>query len=279
MHVCRTIDDIRRTVAGFRAAGAAIALVQTAGTLHAGHRALLARAKAEDQRVIVAIPASPMSVATTAPPQDRPDPRDLSPLHSAGIDAVFLPDRTEFHPGKAQTIVETTEFARILNGKLRPGHFRNLATEVTRLFNIIQPDTAIFGEKDYQALCVIRQLVRDLNVPVRIIGVPTVREADGLAVSSRNTRLTPRDRSAAVVLSRALAQAAEMAKTGITASRLRAWVAAHIQAEPRADLQLADIRDAWALTSLSGPLTAPAVILLAVRFGGVSLIDHRIVTP
>ncbi|MCB1394620.1 MAG: pantoate--beta-alanine ligase [Rhodobacter sp.] len=281
MQVITTKAEIRDAVRAWRSAGETVALTPTMGYLHAGHMALVERAKAEGDRVVTTIFVNPTQFG---PNEDlstypRDAERDLAMLRDAGVDAVFMPEVAEVYAPGAQTIVETTELAKMLIGKLRPGHFRGVATVVTKLFNIVQPDTACFGEKDYQQLCVIRQMVRDLDIPVRIVGVPTVREGDGLAMSSRNVRLTPEDRAAAVVLSRALFQAEEMARTGITASRLRAWVAAHIQAEPRADLQSADIRDAQTLQSISGPLTAPAVILLAVRFGSVLLIDQRVVTP
>ncbi|MBN8292591.1 pantoate--beta-alanine ligase [Rhodobacter sp. NTK016B] len=281
MQVFETKNAVREAVATWRAAGERIVLVPTMGYLHAGHMALVERARAEGDRVIASIFVNPTQFGPTEDLATYPrDPeRDLAMLREAGVAGVFMPDVTEVYAPGAQTIVETTELAKILIGKLRPGHFRGVATVVTKLFNIVQPDTACFGEKDYQQLCVIRQMVRDLDMPVRIVGVPTVRETDGLAMSSRNVRLTPEDRSAAVVLSQSLFEAEEMAKTGITASRLRAWVAANIQANPRADLQSADIRDAETLATISGPLQRPAVILLAVRFGKVLLIDQRVVTP
>ncbi len=281
MLILSTKSQTREATARWRADGARVVLVPTMGYLHAGHMALVARARAEGDRVIASIFVNPTQFG---PGEDlatypRDPERDLAMLRDAGADAVFMPDVAEVYAPGAQTIVETTELSRILIGKIRPGHFRGVATVVTKLFNITQPDAACFGEKDYQQLCVIRQMVRDLDSPVRIIGVPTVREADGLAMSSRNVRLTPEDRAAAPVLARALFAAADLARTGITASRLRAWVAATIQAEPRADLQSADIRDAETLETLAGPLTAPAVILLAVRFGKVLLIDQHVVEP
>lgn len=281
MQLITTKSGVRETVRGWRQAGESVALVPTMGFLHEGHMALMAQARQEADRVIASIFVNPTQFGPNEDLATYPrDPeRDRAMLAAAGVDAVFMPEVSEVYAPGAQTIVETTELAKILIGKLRPGHFRGVATVVTKLFNIVQPDVACFGEKDYQQLCVIRQMVRDLDVPVRIVGVPTQREDDGLARSSRNVRLTPEDRAAAVVLSRALFEAEEMAKTGITASRLRAWVAATIQAEPRADLQSADIRDAVTLESLSGALTRPAVILLAVRFGAVLLIDQRVVTP
>lgn len=281
MQVVTTKAEMRALTRAWRQNGNSVALVPTMGYLHAGHMALVERARAEGGRTVASIFVNPTQFG---PNEDlatypRDTERDLAMLRAAGVDAVFLPGVTEIYEPGAQTIVETTELARVLIGKLRPGHFRGVATVVTKLFNIVQPDTACFGEKDYQQLTVIRRMVRDLDMPVRIIGVPTVREADGLAMSSRNVRLTPEDRAAAPVIARALTQAEAMAKTGITASRLRAWVAAHIGAEPRADVQSVDIRDAATLEPVSGPLAGPAVILVAARFGQVLLIDQRVVTP
>ena len=280
MQVFTTKAAVRDSVRAWRAEGQSVALVPTMGYLHRGHMALVERAKAQADRVVTSIFVNPLF----GPGEDlatypRDADRDLAMLGEAGVDGVFLPSVEEVYPPGAQTIVETTELAKMLIGKLRPGHFRGVTTVVTKLFNIVQPDVAVFGEKDYQQLCIIRQMVRDLDVPVRIEGVATVREEDGLALSSRNVRLTPEDRAASVILSQSLFAAEEMAKTGITASRLRAWVAANIGANPRADLQSADIRDAETLASISGRLQRPAVILLAVRFGKVLLIDQRVVTP
>lgn len=281
MQVFTTKAAVRDSVRAWRAEGQSVALVPTMGYLHRGHMALVERAKTQAQRVVTSIFVNPLQFG---PGEDlatypRDADRDLAMLRDAGVDGVFLPSVEEVYPPGAQTIVETTELAKMLIGKLRPGHFRGVTTVVTKLFNIVQPDTAVFGEKDYQQLCIIRQMVRDLDMPIRIEGVPTVREEDGLALSSRNVRLTPEDRAASVILSQSLFAAEEMAKTGITASRLRAWVAANIGANPRADLQSADIRDAETLATISGPLQRPAVILLAVRFGKVLLIDQRVVTP
>lgn len=281
MQVFTTKAAVRDSVRAWRAEGQSVALVPTMGYLHRGHMALVERAKTQAQRVVTSIFVNPLQFG---PGEDlatypRDADRDLAMLRDAGVDGVFLPSVEEVYPPGAQTIVETTELAKMLIGKLRPGHFRGVTTVVTKLFNIVQPDTAVFGEKDYQQLCIIRQMVRDLDMPIRIEGVPTVREEDGLALSSRNVRLTPEDRAASVILSQSLFAAEAMAKTGITASRLRAWVAANIGANPRADLQSADIRDAETLATISGPLQRPAVILLAVRFGKVLLIDQRVVTP
>ncbi|MCW1934849.1 pantoate--beta-alanine ligase [Pararhodobacter zhoushanensis] len=281
MQLITTKSAMRDTARSWRAAGEAVALVPTSSFVHDGHKALVARAKSEGARVVVSIFASPTPFGLTddVATRSRVPEWDEAMLQSAGVDAVFVPSVDEMVGPDAQTIVETTELAKTLIGKFRPVHFRSVATAFAKLCNIVQPDMACFGEKDYQQLCVIRQMVRDLDMPVRVLSVPTVRDADGLALSTRNARLTPGERSAALALSRALFEAEEMAKTGITASRLRAWVAATLQADPRAELQSADIRDAETLATIAGPLTAPAVLLLAVRFGAVLLLDQRVVQP
>lgn len=284
MQICRTKAAIRAQIADFRVTGAPVVLVPTMGFLHEGHLSLmrLARARAgASGRVVASIFVNPTQFG---PGEDfdsypRDEVRDFDLLRSEGVDAVFAPDTSEVYDPRAQTIVETTELAKVLIGKLRPGHFRGVATIVTKLFNIIRPDAAVFGEKDYQQLAVLRTMTRDLDMGIDIIGAPIQREADGLAMSSRNVRLSPEDRAAAPILARALDQAEAMAPTGITASRLRSHVRATLEAEQRARVQSVDIRDAATLDSISGPLTRPAVILLAVSFGKVFLIDNRVVYP
>ncbi|MBN2760507.1 MAG: pantoate--beta-alanine ligase [Rhodobacteraceae bacterium] len=277
MEICRTKAAMR----AWRKSVGHVTLVPTMGFLHDGHMSLVRRAKAEGGKVAVSIFVNPTQFGPTEDLSTYPrnESRDLDMLRDAGVDAVFIPDVADVYDPNAQTIVETTELAKVLIGKLRPGHFRGVATVVTKLFNIIRPDAAVFGEKDYQQLAVIRTMVRDLDMDVKIIGGPIMREADGLAMSSRNVRLSPEDRAAAPVLARALNEAAAMAPTGVTASRLRSHVRATLEAEPRAQVQSVDIRDAETLETISGPLTRPAVILLAVKFGQVFLIDNRVVYP
>lgn len=284
MKICRTKAAIRAEISAWRADGADVVLVPTMGFLHEGHLSLmrLARARAgTGGKVVASIFVNPTQFG---PGEDldsypRDEARDLALLRQEGVDAVFAPDVGEVYDPQAQTIVETTELSRVLIGKLRPGHFRGVATVVTKLFNIIRPDAAVFGEKDFQQLAVIRTMVRDLDMEIEIIGGAIAREADGLAMSSRNVRLSPADRAAAPVLARALDQAAEMAPTGVTASRLRSHIRAMLEAEPRANVQSVDIRDAVTLDTIAGALTRPAVILLAVKFGQVFLIDNRVLHP
>ena len=284
MEICRSKSAIRALVAQWRSQGGPVVLVPTMGFLHDGHLSLMRRARARagaTGKVVASIFVNPTQFG---PNEDldsypRDEARDLALLREEGVDAVFIPEVAEIYDAQAQTIVETTELSRMLIGKLRPGHFRGVATIVTKLFNIIRPDAAVFGQKDFQQLAVIRRMVQDLDMEIEIIGAPIQREADGLAMSSRNVRLSPEDRARAPVLARALDQAEKLAPSGITASRLRSHVRATLEAEPRAQVQSVDIRDAATLAPISGPLTRPAVLLLAVKFGQVFLIDNRVIHP
>ena len=194
------------------------------------------------------------------------------------MDVVFLPDVATMYPEGSETIVETTRLANMLHGKVRPGHFRGVTSVVARLFNIVQPDVAVFGQKDYQQLQVIRRMVSDLHFPIDIIGGPTVREPDGLAMSSRNVRLSADDRAAAVVLSRSLNAAEEAARQpGATVDDIRAAIANTIQAEPRAALTGLDTVAAKSLENLSGPITQPVAVMISVQFSDILLIDQRVI--
>lgn len=284
MEVCTSRAAMRASVAAARRQGARVALVPTMGYLHAGHMALVAAARdwaGADGMVVTSIFVNPTQFGPTEDLATYPrDPdRDLAMLRTAGVNAVFLPEVAEVYRPGAETIVETPRLARILIGRLRPGHFRGVATVVTKLFNIIRPDAAFFGEKDFQQLAVIRRMVDDLEMDIEIHGVPTQREGCGLAMSSRNVRLTPEDRAASPILNASLTGAEALAQQGATAARLRASVRDTIAAEPRADVQSVDIRDAETLGPVAGRLQKPAVILLAVRFGQVLLIDQRVVHP
>lgn len=281
MDVFTTKSGIRAAVGAARAAGSTISLVPTMGFLHAGHMTLVAEARARGDFTVVWIFVNPTQFGD---PKDletypRDTDRDLAMLRAAGVDAVFLPEVSEIYPDGDETIVETPTMANMLHGLVRPGHFRGVTTVVTKFFNIIRPDIAIFGEKDYQQLQVIRRMVRDLHLEIDIVGVPTVRDPDGLAMSSRNVRLSAPDRTAAVILSQALTKAQAMARNGTTVEALETAIRDTIMSEPRAALKGLDIVDASALTPLSGPLTGPTAILLSAEFGGILLIDQRVVTP
>lgn len=285
MQICRSKQAMRDCADGWRAEGRSLALVPTMGALHRGHLTLVARARdwldaQGGGRLVTSIFVNPTQFG---PNEDldkypRDEAGDLRLLQEAGCDAVFLPTVADIYRPGAQTHVEVGGLSRMLMGRLRPGHFRGVATVVTKLFNIVRPDAAAFGEKDYQQLTIIRQMVADLDVPVTIIGVPTVREADGLAMSSRNQRLTPADRAAAPVLCRALDRAEAMVAEGAGLAATRAEIRRILRAEPRAEVRSIDIRDAGDLSRISR-IDRPVVMLLAVRFGDVLLIDQRTAAP
>lgn len=281
MNVCRTIADYRAALASFRAEGESLGLVTTMGALHAGHIALVERAKAENDRVVTTIFVNPTQFGNPADLEKYPrtEEADLAMFREAGVDAVLIPTVAEMYPDGGETIVETTKLANVYHGLVRPGHFRGVATVVTKLFNIAQSDAAYFGEKDYQQLAVIRRMATDLLFPIRIVGVPTVREKDGLAMSSRNVRLTPEDRAAAPILNASLDAAAKLARAGTTAEELRDTIARVIATEPRAKLKGLDIVEADSFAPATGPVSKTLGIMISAEFGDVLLIDQREVAP
>ena len=281
MHISPTIADIRQTVASYRANGETVALVPTMGALHAGHMALVRQAKTTAERVIAWIFVNPTQFdkAEDLAAYPRTMDQDLAMLRAEGVDAVFTPKADEIYPDGAETIVETTRMANMLHGLIRPGHFRGVTTVVAKFFNIVQPDFAMFGEKDYQQLQVIKRMVRDLHMPIQIIGVPTVRDADGLALSSRNVRLSAQDRQAALVLNHALDHAQVIAPTRPTVSDLQNQIASLIEAQSGAKLEGCDIVQAGTLADIEGPISGPTAIMISAQVGPVLLIDQRVITP
>ncbi len=281
MEICPSVEEIRSVVAGYKRAGESVGLVTTMGALHAGHLTLMRRASADHDRVVATIFVNPTQFGEVADLAHYPsdDARDIDLLKAEGVDALFLPEVHVIYPPGDETIVETTELANKLHGKVRPGHFRGVATVVARLFNICLPDAAYFGEKDYQQLQVIRRMVRDLHFPLEIVGVPTVREPDGLAMSSRNVRLTAEDRAAAVVLNQSLTEAEALVAGGTTVEALGQAIRDRIKSEPRATLRAVDIVAAETLSPVSGPVTGKIAIMLSAEFGSVLLIDQREIAP
>ncbi len=281
MQICRTIADIRAALAGFRARGDSVGLVTTMGALHTGHLQLVAAARGVSDRVVATIFVNPTQFGNPADldAYPRTEAADLGLLEAAGVDAVFIPTVAEIYPEGDETVVETTRLANMLHGLVRPGHFRGVATVVAKLFNIVGADTAFFGEKDYQQLAVIRRMVADLHMPIRIHGVDTVREADGLAMSSRNLRLTPENRAAVPVLHRALTRAENLARTGALVGDIDAAIRATIADEPRATLVGLDIVDPATFIAASGPVIGPIAIMISAQFGDVLLIDQKEISP
>ncbi|MDB0017659.1 pantoate--beta-alanine ligase [Planktomarina temperata] len=279
MQICPSKIRIRQEIARLRAAGQTIGLVPTMGFLHEGHLQLMRRAAQHADAVVATIFVNPTQFG---PNEDlsrypRDLERDLDLLRAEGVAAVFTPSPEEMYLPGADAIVDLPSLSVILQGALRPGHFQGVATVVSKLFNITQPDVAVFGEKDYQQLALIRKMVRDLDMPVRIIGHPTARETDGLAMSSRNVRLSPAQRAAAPILNAALTHAEHYPLP--SAEAYVTQVSQHLARESLCDIKSVEIRDSEDLTALSGPLHRPAVILLAVAFGDVLLIDQRVITP
>jgi len=276
IEVVHTIADTRPAVAAARAAGQTIGLVPTMGALHEGHASLIRVAKHRCPFVVVSIFVNP---AQFGPQEDlsrypRTLSEDLALCEREGATLIFAPEPSEIYPEGFRTYVEVHELQDVLEGASRPGHFRGVATVVLKLFNILQPDRAYFGQKDAQQARIIRQMVRDLDVPVRVIVAPTVREPDGLALSSRNRYLEPVQRQEAVALSQALAAVQRRVAAGERdAVALRRVLADRIAAAPGAVLDYAEIVDADNLRPIER-LERPALAVLAVRFGATRLIDN-----
>jgi len=267
------LTELRRT--------GSIGLVPTMGYLHDGHMSLVQHALQENDHTVASIFVNPTQFGNTDDLTNYPRALedDWTLLRDSGVAAVFTPTPDVMYHDAAQTIVETTDLANKLMGVLRPGHFRGVATVVTKLFNLFEPDRAYFGEKDFQQLAVIRTMVRDLDIPVIVRGVKTVRHDDGLAMSSRNARLSPKARAAAPILHRACLAAQEHIADHPNADHLAQYIHNIIASEPLADIQSIDIRDAETLEPFNGQITRPAVILLAVAFDPVLLIDQFVITP
>ena len=279
MEICRTIVEIRETMSRLRSDGT-VGLVTTMGALHAGHMALVEAASRDHKNVVATIFVNPTQFGNPADLETYPrtEQQDLEMLEKAGVAAVFLPAVEDIYRASDETIVETTHLANVFHGLVRPGHFRGVATVVAKLFNIIGADAAYFGQKDYQQLAVIRRMVYDLHFPIAIHGVPTIREADGVAMSSRNVRLTPADRAAAPILIASLAAAEALLQLGETVETAAEAIAATIATEPLATLMAVDIVDPTTFAPATGKPTDPVGIMLSAQFGDVLLIDQKEVT-
>ncbi len=278
MRVATTVQDmraLRRTMTG------AVGLVPTMGYLHEGHLSLVRAARERDDHVIVSIFVNPTQFG---PDEDyerypRDEKRDLDLLRAEGVDAVFAPSVEEMYPERDSTLVEVRGLTEVLESIHRPTHFRGVATVVTKLFHAVEPDRAYFGQKDAQQLIVIRALVRDLRMGVEVVAVSTVREPDGLAMSSRNAYLSQREREAAVVLSKALRRCEELVAAGEReGERLREGMRELIDREELARIDYVSVADAETLGELDR-LDRPALASLAVRIGTVRLIDNVTLEP
>jgi pantoate--beta-alanine ligase len=276
MNVLTSIDECRHRVRSRQSAGAAVGLVPTMGALHEGHLSLIRAARARCGFVVVTIFVNPTQFG---PAEDfaaypRPLEADLAACRAAGVDAVFTPSVETMYPAGDQTTVRVAGLSQRLCGLFRPGHFDGVATVVAKLFQIAPADAAFFGEKDYQQLILIRRMAADLNIPVEIVGCPTLREADGLAMSSRNVYLSPAERKQAVAISRALFSARDACAAGnrdgvALASRARA----ELQSAGIGAIDYVEVVDAGTLEPLT-TVDRPARMCVAARLGTTRLIDN-----
>jgi pantoate--beta-alanine ligase len=273
--VARTVAQLRDAVSRARHAGQSIGLVPTMGALHRGHGALMDRARAECGYVVVSIFVNPLQF-------DRPEDyeryartfeTDLEFCGRRGVDLVFAPEAAEVYPHPQRVYVEAPSLSEHLCGKYRPGHFRGVATVVTKLFQMVQPDRAYFGEKDAQQLAIVQAVVADLNMPIAIVPVATVREEDGLAISSRNVRLNPTERRSAATLYRALQAAAERVSAGAFVAEARQTALAVLGEEPAIRLEYLEIVDPGSLEPVD-QIQGPVRIAAAVWLGETRLIDN-----
>jgi pantoate--beta-alanine ligase len=267
-------------VATLREDGGKIALVPTMGALHAGHMALVAEAKRDAAHVVASVFVNP---AQFGPNEDlssypRREASDARMLEEAGCAILWAPNAVTMYPEGYATTVSVSGVSEGLCGASRPGHFDGVATVVAKLFNQVRPDVALFGEKDYQQLAVIRRMTRDLNLPIEVVGVPTQRDADGLALSSRNIYLSDAERIAARALPRALGEAAQAIRDGEPVKEAVAIARGKLGAAGFDPVEYVELRDADTLEPVSA-LSRPARLLAAARLGKTRLIDNLAVLP
>lgn len=278
--IVRTVADLRAQVGGWKAQGLRVGLVPTLGALHEGHLSLVRLAGERADRVVASVFVNPTQFG---PNEDfdaypRNETQDAALLETAGCSLMFAPSVGEMYPPGASTTVTVAGVSEPLDGAARPGHFAGVATVVAKLLLQCSPDVAVFGEKDYQQLQVIRRLVRDLDIPVEILGGPIVRAEDGLALSSRNAYLTPVERAAAPALSRALAQAVQRLHAGAPVFDVEAEALTALRAAGFAPIDYVEVRGAEDLARFGpGPVEGPARVLAAAVLGRTRLIDNMAV--
>ena len=279
MEVASTIGEmraIRRAMGRAKRGLGDVGFVPTLGYLHDGHLSLVRAAKEQNEHTIASIFVNPTQFNSPGDFERYPrdNEGDLAKLREQGVDALFMPSAEEMYPAGQSTSVDVGEVTERLEGEHRPGHFRGVATVVAKLFNVVLPTRAYFGRKDAQQLVVIRRMVRDLHMGVEIVGMPTIREADGLAMSSRNARLLPAEREAALALSKALRLAAQLYQGGErSAVRIRHEMQSLISGEPLARVDYVSVADTETLEELDS-IEGEALVSLAVHVGDVRLIDN-----
>lgn len=282
MRTFQQVGPLRTYLRGIREEGKTVGFVPTMGALHEGHIALIRRARTECDSVVVSIFVNPTQFGPNEDLATYPRDlnRDLQLTSNEGVDAIFHPDEEEVYPPGYQTVVDVPELAATLEGAHRPGHFRGVATVVTKLLNMVQPDRAYFGQKDYQQFLIIERLTRDLNLTANIVLVQTFREKDGLAMSSRNVYLNAKERQAATILYRALCRAEELVKSGVQdAGQLRNELESLIASEPLASLEYLALVNPDTLQPVSSLAEGITLVALTVRIGKTRLIDNALIAP
>ena len=279
MDICYTIKDVRERVNAWKREGLTVGFVPTMGYLHEGHKSLMEAARANNDRVVVSVFVNPMQFGPNEDLESYPRDfeKDSALCESVGVDLIFHPEPEEMYADGFCSYVDMNGLTTELCGKSRPIHFRGVQTVVLKLFNIVKPDRAYFGQKDAQQLAVIRRMVKDLNVDTEIVGCPIVREADGLAKSSRNTYLNPDERKAALILSRSLKLGRELIENGETDSKavIKA-ITDNINTEPLAKIDYVDVVDFDTITPVD-KIVKSVLVAIAVYIGKTRLIDNFII--
>lgn len=279
MKIIKTIHEIKEEIKKHNLKGKTVGFVPTMGYLHEGHISLVNASKKQNDITVMSIFVNPTQFG---PNEDfekypRDTERDIKKAEEAGVDIVFLPSASEMYPEGYKTYVSVEGLTEVLCGKSRPGHFKGVTTIVTKLFNIVKPDRAYFGQKDAQQAAVIMKMVRDLDMDIEIVVCPIIREKDGLAMSSRNVYLKPEERKAAVILSKALFEAEDLIKKGCRSrDEVIEYLRKRIKSEELAQIDYVEAVNAETLED-SPLLEGKVLIAVAVRFGNTRLIDNVIV--
>ena len=279
MEIVKTVGEIRDIVKAWRREGLTVGLVPTMGYLHEGHQSLIARSAAQNDRTVVSVFVNPIQFGPNedleAYPRDIE--RDKAAVVAAGGDVIFHPEPEEMYPPHFTSFVDTTQTTELLCGAVRPVHFRGVCTVVSKLFNIVQPDRAYFGQKDAQQLATIKRFVRDLNFDIEIVPCPIVREEDGLAKSSRNTYLNPQERKAALILSKSLTIGRQLVEAGERDANVVATaIRQHLETEPLAKVDYVEVVDFQTVQRVNR-IAGETLVAIAVYIGKTRLIDNFIV--
>ncbi len=276
MKVVTTVKEVRELVKGWKKEGQSVGFVPTMGYLHEGHGSLISAARKGNDKVVVSIFVNPMQFGPTEDLESYPRDleKDSAYCESLGADLIFHPEASEMYTDGFSSFVDMSVLTEELCGLSRPVHFRGVCTVVNKLFNIVQPDRAYFGQKDAQQLAVIKHMVEDLNMDVTVIGCPIVREEDGLAKSSRNTYLSPEERKAALVLSKTIFMGQKLVEEGMTdAKKLVALMKENIEKEPLAKIDYVKAVDGLTMQQVD-TLKSPGLVAMAVYIGKTRLIDN-----